>query len=107
MPPRKKATRTEQLGKYVGPLLGLLSVLLSLLGYLNSGAQESGKITQFKEGQLKTDDQLNAKVARVWDAFRDHERVSEAEHRELRRDIEADYRREIDASCGCRTEKRK
>lgn len=84
------------LGRYVGPLLGVLSLLYTLYTGMSAGNVERGELHQFKQQQEKANSESRESRQRLWDALNAHKDKSEEQHAQLRREIESDMKREID-----------
>lgn len=101
----------------VATLLSILGILVGLWSHFDNtskadqssrtdAARATGALEAFKDKQQQTDKDFLEGMRRLNDRMSVHERDSEAEHREMRRDLETEFRRDVDANCHC-TEKRK
>lgn len=112
MAPRREAVQKKpQINLTVPTLLSLLSIAFGIWTHFDSReqvtARESGVMASFKEHESKTDDTFREALRRISDRLTSHQSESEAEHREMRRDLEAEFRRDIDANCNQCKDKKK
>jgi hypothetical protein len=117
MTPRRETAAPKKAPAFnltIPTLLSILSIAFGVWNHFDSRereqSRESGVLLTFKEHEAKTDDTFREALRRIADRLTAHMSESEAEHREMRRDLEGEFRRDVDQACGqCRetTERKK
>lgn len=88
-------------GDNLSRLLGVLAALLGVYTLVDGKSESTGASKQFQVNVDKQNDKTDARMNFFREAMRTDRAQMQAEVAELRRDITADYRHEVELGCKC------